>query len=364
MKRQRKTKSELAAHTSANGATGSADPSVLGWQRLHTVESRPLKWLWPGRVPDNALTLIEGRKGVGKSTLLAAIAAHVTGGPPLPDQTSQVPRAVLWMISEEDAGSVVRPRLEAAGCEVDKVFTPKPHREGPLSVKITLPSKLARLEVAIADLKPRVVVMDPWCSYVDKGADINHEQSIRSVLEPLVDIGQRLGTAFLLTRHLRKGSNGPAIDQGMGGAGVGNVCRSILRVDRHPNDRQFCLVSQVSTNLGPLANTLRFRMEAKAGWVSLVWAGESSLDAEMLADASGDGGERDARADARNLLRSLLADGWRGAREVLAEAKQIGIGERTLRAEKSAQKIPSRRTQQGAEAYWEWGSPAEGWSDQ
>ena len=361
---KRKTKAQRAAEVSANGHAGTPPRCPEGWQPLAEVEETVPHWLWPHRIPACSLSLIEGRKGVGKSTLLAAICANVTGGPQLPGAAPSTVGRVIWLISEEDAGAVVRPRLTAAGCDISHVITPQKVARGPLAVKLTLPSQLSRLEDVIANVSPALVVMDPWTSFVDAGADLYHEQSVRGVLEPLVEIAHRLRCSFLLTRHLRKGTNGPAIDQGMGSTGVGNVCRSILRVDRHPQDKTVSTLSQVASNLGSLAPTLKFRIVQEGTSTRCEWMGQSSLDAEALADASGDGAERDARADARELLRSICHDDFRPAKDVLSEAKVNGIGERTLRAAKATLGVVSRRKQVGEQAFWEWGPPPAGWPEE
>ncbi|MCH7871502.1 MAG: AAA family ATPase, partial [Planctomycetes bacterium] len=42
------------------------------------VLPQPLQWLWPGRIPLGRLTLLIGDPGVGKSMLVADIAARAS----------------------------------------------------------------------------------------------------------------------------------------------------------------------------------------------------------------------------------------------------------------------------------------------
>ena len=59
-------------------------PEVVG-VRLDAVTERPQRWLWPGRIPAGAFTLIAGDPSASKSTLSLDIAARVTTGAPWPD---------------------------------------------------------------------------------------------------------------------------------------------------------------------------------------------------------------------------------------------------------------------------------------
>ncbi|GMU82232.1 MAG: hypothetical protein AMXMBFR47_21030 [Planctomycetota bacterium] len=53
----------------------------------------PVEWLWPGRVPLGKLTLVVGDPGVGKSLLMADIAARLSRGLAFPDSPPPAARA-------------------------------------------------------------------------------------------------------------------------------------------------------------------------------------------------------------------------------------------------------------------------------
>ncbi len=50
----------------------------------------PVEWLWPGRIPFGKLTLVVGDPGVGKSLLMADIAARLSRGLAFPDSPTPV----------------------------------------------------------------------------------------------------------------------------------------------------------------------------------------------------------------------------------------------------------------------------------
>lgn len=45
-----------------------------------SIKPRPVRWLWPDRIPLGALTLLAGREGIGKSLVGIRLAAELTRG--------------------------------------------------------------------------------------------------------------------------------------------------------------------------------------------------------------------------------------------------------------------------------------------
>src|SRR5436189_32448 len=54
---------------------------------LSQVPSKPLSWLWPGRIPFGHVTLLDAAPGTGLSLLALTLAACISSGSPLPDGT-------------------------------------------------------------------------------------------------------------------------------------------------------------------------------------------------------------------------------------------------------------------------------------
>src|SRR4051812_12628187 len=81
------------------------------------VKSRPLGWLWPGRIPLGGLTTIAGDPGLGKSFLTLDLAACVSAGRPWPDAPEGItpPGEVVTSSAEDELDTIVGPRLIAAG---------------------------------------------------------------------------------------------------------------------------------------------------------------------------------------------------------------------------------------------------------
>jgi len=357
----KRRKKDPAAETSAAGS-GQEDNDRLAWDTMNSITRSKISWLMPGFIPRGMITVLEGRKGVGKSTLLAAFVAYATGGNALPgSRKTKSPRSALWLSGEEAAGTLVYPRLANAGANLGMVIVPRQDVASGQQRKVYLPGDLEQLTDLVKTKKLGLLVADPWVSFLRPEVDVNQEGPVRSVLEPLGNWAARWDVTVLLVRHLKKGSAGSAIEQGLGSVAVANVARSVLRADKHPLLTNSFTLCKVGGNAGGNQATLIYTIEGVDNSTVIRWQGESQLDAETIAESSGDGGERDARRDAIRLLVALIAKRWVPFNDVLSEAKNAGIGERTLRTVKAELNIPSRRSTASGAAHWEWGPPLKGW---
>jgi putative DNA primase/helicase len=347
----------LSTDSAAGGAAGISEE----WQALSEVRAREVRWLLPDRIPLHCLSLIEARKGLGKSTLCAAIAAHVTGGRPLPGCRRQpADSRVLWLAGEESAERDVLPRIQAAGGDPRAVFLPSPDPATGVRRRLTLPASYESLDSLVRAGRVTLIVADPYVSCVAAGYCVRDEDAVRALLEPLAEWCSLRRVTLLATRHVRKGRGGDALDAGLGSVAVGNVARSILRLDAHPIDTGTYTLARVRANYGKTPPTLTYRLVGDSDCLPHIeWIGETDLDADDLASVDQDAGERDERVDAVAVLRGILHDGPRPARDVLTEATEAGVSLRTLRRAKAELGVLSLRKVVGAKAYLEWQRPVE-----
>ena len=85
-----------------------ADVNGIGWERLSDVEMRSIVFLDKPLLQASAFHLVAGRKGMGKGTVLADIAARVNRG------ELGGKRSVVWIGSEDSAAIDMKPRIVAA----------------------------------------------------------------------------------------------------------------------------------------------------------------------------------------------------------------------------------------------------------
>ena len=91
--------------------------------RMSEVESQEVKWLWYPFIPYGKLTIIQGDPGDGKTTLVLNIAAKLSKGECLDsDMDVQEPVNVIYQTAEDGLADTVKPRLELAGADCEKIL--------------------------------------------------------------------------------------------------------------------------------------------------------------------------------------------------------------------------------------------------
>ncbi len=157
-------------------------------------------------------------------------------------------------------------------------------------------------------------------------------------------------------RHIGKSKGfGDARNAGLNGIGWRASARSVLLVGKNPENEFQKALCQTKNNLAPkYPKSIGF--EIKDG--QFFWTGESNLTAEtMLSQLRNDTGEeKSEKQEAISFLKTVLADVEKSAKEVQAEAGQLGISPATLRRAKNALNIKSEKTggNFGGNRQWFW----------
>lgn len=169
------------------------------------LEDRPRQqhWLVDELWAKQAVGIIGGEPKCGKSFLALDVAVAVAAGVPCLRHFAAAQTGPVLMYAAEDAGHIVRSRLEgiagAAGTPFDKldiavIDVP--------TLRLDHRADRQRLEETVQQLKPRLVVLDPLVRL--HGVDENTVAEIAPILGFLRDLQRRFETAVLLVHHARK----------------------------------------------------------------------------------------------------------------------------------------------------------------
>jgi len=168
------------------------------------ITMKQIQWAWPGRMPLEAITTFAGYPGIGKGLVTVYIAATLTTGRDFPDAPNPFgePCDVLFLSGEDDAASVIKPRLVAAGADVTRV-----HRIKSMLLTDLKQNRSVHLDTDAAYIKRylqehpeiRLVVIDPVTDHLGKKNYLN-DQEMRDLLNPIIT----QGVAVLLVAHLNK----------------------------------------------------------------------------------------------------------------------------------------------------------------
>jgi len=324
---------ETQSTTAAKGTETKKDDAPLRVVCMANVEPEQVSWLWHPYIAKGKVTLLEGDPGLGKSWLTCAIACAVSHGKGLPNATPFDAGNVLMLSAEDGLGDTLRPRLDAVGADVRRIFA----LDEPLTFDA---AGLIRLEAAIIDHTPVLVIIDPLFAFTGGKVDIHRANECRAISAPLAAIAERHGCAMVAVRHLGKSrGGGHALNAGIGSIDLTAAARSVLLVGRDPDDQQKRAVVQTKNNLAPNGEAIGYKLEGN----QFFWTGVSDLTAERILAASSDEGERSTISEAVDYLRTALSSGARDSKAIQDEARQAGISEATLRRAKARLKVQARK---------------------
>lgn len=331
------------------------------------VEAKPIRWLWPGRIARGKVSMIAGHPGLGKSQVTASLAAIVTTGGLWPvDRTRAERGSAIFLTAEDDAEDTLRPRLEAVGADLPRVYILDAVREktdaGKTRVRgFSLADDIARLDSLLATRPDvSVLVVDPVSAYLG-GVDSHKNADVRALLAPLAEMAARHGVAVVCVSHLNKGTGNDALMRVTGSLGFVAAARAVYVVAKDDKQAGRRLFLPLKNNLGNDESGFAFSIESHRlpGGIEtsrVAWEAEpvTTTADEALAPA-GDPEERNALDDAKEFLAALLADGPMRAKKVFAEAREAGHAERTIRRAQKALAVEAIKD--GLKGGWQWRLP-------
>lgn len=313
---------------------------------LSQVKPERITWLWPGYLAAGKLHVIDGDPGLGKSTMTLDVAARVSTGKRWPDeQEGCEPAGVLLCSAEDGLADTIRPRLDAAGADVRRIYSFTVPECDPLTGEPTerlpvLPGDIGRLGEAITQLDVGLVVIDPVMAFLSGRINAHIDQDVRRALAPLTRVAEATGAAIVLVRHLNKRPGGLAIHRGGGSVGIVGAARLAFAVARDPDDPERRVLAPVKANITKMAPSLSWRIADTAnGQGRIVWEGVSRYGADEILSEPTDAEERTSRDEARDFIRSYLIDngGEATATDLFKAARAAaGIPEHTLRRARQA----------------------------
>jgi AAA domain len=333
----------------------------LRTHKASTVQPKPITWLWPGRVPKGMLTVLGGNPGVGKGLISCDLVGAVTTGRAFPDApNSNEPMEVAMLFCEDGESNTVRPRLEVAGANLDKVHfvdsVAVATGRGETDRMLALDKDIAAIEKMLHDNPAiRLVVIDPASSYLGD-ARMEKEQEVRRALGPLAQLAERMDVTFLLVMHNNKRGDVSALHRVMGAVAMSGVARAVWLCAQDQDDGDNFLFLCAKMNIGKTTKGLEYGIGEKSlpniGNIGhIVWKGATDISADQALSLRG--GESGKLKAAKQWLSEYLVSDT-PAKEAYEAAKKVGISEKTLKRAKKSLGIESDKTLDG----WVWIAPA------
>lgn len=333
------------------------------------IKAKKISYLWRYFIPLGFLTVITGESGLGKSTFMIDLIARMTRGDPMPrigDDDEQIARkgSALILCQEDPADTVIKPRLKAAGADMDRVHlgtlqprgrgqTAELHHEVIERLDIGV-DKLERMIVKIRDL--RVIFVDPITAFLGK-FDFNREDHVRRLLRPLSTLAAKYKIAIVLVIHMNKDTRKKATQRILGSGGFVGANRSTLFVVAPNGSDRRLLVLGKGNNVPPAYQNkgVEFEMVDVKGRPRIEWGTEYE-DVNLNAVLAGQASHVGKRGQAVLLLHEWLADGPRPVRKIQQLAAEVGFHWNTFKAAKKESGIGVKRRADG----WWWHLPQGG----
>jgi len=230
-------------------------------QRLSDVTPKKCEKLASGFLHRGEITLLCGDGGVGKGQFVAQIAKSLTTGeateffPQAPEGTGNI----VILAGEDPIDTVLCPRMDAAGADLNKVAVIAPdtyYEEMHKMPQLGDPD----LMNWIAAGDPLLLVIDPFQAFLPDSVNLNNRQQIRNLLQLLRMQAQQHGFAILLVTHTNKNPGACGRKRLNGSGELWDTARNVLIMGHAKNGNKIYVSHEKSSYDAP-ADTILFTTE-------------------------------------------------------------------------------------------------------
>ena len=308
--------------------------------RMSEVQSQEIEWLWYPFIPYGKLTIIQGDPGDGKTTMVLNLAAKLSKGEAL-DKNMKVtePVNVIYQTAEDGLADTVKPRLELAGADCERIIVID---ESDKSLSMVD----ERLEQAIVRTGARLLILDPIQAYLGGGMDMNRANEARDMTKKLGALAEKTKCAIILIGHMNKASGNKAAYRGMGSIDFFAVARSVLLVGRVEGESNTRAVVQIKNNLAAFGHPKAFALSEEG----FQWIGDYEITVDEV--LGGIAPKANKMEQAKQMLRELAeTQNAVLSNEIFDRGDELGISKRTLENAKKELGIRARKINNAW--YWE-----------
>jgi hypothetical protein len=333
-------------------------------------------WLWEDEhgqwIPEGALSLMAGREGVGKSTVVTDMVARLTLGT-LPGENFGTPRSVIICATEDSWKQTINPRLAAAGADLTRVKRVDAYTPEGFDGTLQLPEDTEQVRAITVEYDVVLIVLDPLMSALSARIDTHKDAEVRRALEPLSRLAHTANLAVVGLIHENKSSASDLLSRIMGSRAFTAVVRAVLYAARKDEDEEDSrdedelgepvgmpvdrkpaefILGQSKSNLGRLIQiSLKYQIQGvDVGWDEvknkaitssrIVWGEVEAQSVQDIVKAQ-ESVKRDVKvSEAKRFLKEYLAGkGEVPSHTVMTAGEALGHTKSTIQRARGALKI-------------------------
>jgi len=271
------------------------DPNQISEREVVTqyfdkMVEKPITWLWPSWLPYGRFAILAGDPDLGKTFVTCDIVARVTHGTPFPRCTvEREPMSVaIFNSGEDEAESVLLPRLKAAGADLSRVASCTGiRRKGDVDAveyKLNIREDLQTLSRFVRGMDNcGLVILEPIDFFLPRDIDSYKKPEVQDVLTPLNAFAAEHNIVLLGVLHTRKAKGDKAIDAVMGSRAFVTTARAGIILTKSKADPSGDTVNFTALKNNYAKKAAGFRLSIVDGHVEwskdpLVLTADQALD--------------------------------------------------------------------------------------
>ena len=314
---------------------------------MEDVDEENIHWLYYPYVPMGKITLCAAYPGTGKTYLLCYMAACVSAGKtffnihPFDEQ----PRKAIYLSAEDGLGDTLKARMKICGANMQNIYSV-------IDKSALLSFDSPQIEEIIKEVRPALLVFDPFQAYIGEDVELNAANKTRAKLNHIIELAEKYNIAIVLVCHFNKNQKGDAITRIIGSTDIVGAARSYIAIGAVPEEIDLKYMSHEKSSLAKRGTTVLFDIDPEENGVN--FRGESDLTADDYRNKASETRTREAPAveAAKLFLQDQIPEGKRLASELKTLAKANKISESALNRARKELGIVSKRDDYQSPYYW------------
>lgn len=239
-----------------------ADTFLACFKTLDGFTEEEARWIIPGWMPEEQITLLAADGGTGKTSVWTNILSALSSGGRCildPPDYERKPMTVAFLTTEDSVSKKLKRKLREAGADMQRIIT--------MDISAAHNGELRDFKFGtqmmaefVRHFRPAVCVFDPVQGFIPPEVNMGSRNAMRDCTAPLIALGEEVGTTFLLVCHTNKRKGASGRDRIADSADLWDVSRSVWMAG-YTDDYNIRYLSNEKNNYAKLQETQLFTID-------------------------------------------------------------------------------------------------------